>query len=466
MPTPKFDPYQKWFGISVKQRPPSYYELLGVEIYESSVDVLEKAIGQRVEFLQAVSNGEHVADAQKVLNEVANARLCLLDSEKKRLYDQTLQVSNDSLQKPDRQSVNKKTIERPLSASTTQSTPSKRRGLREKPKSSNALIPAVGGALAAVVISVIVLYFMFGRNKDLSQKSDGILPESNLPTSVTIESSNKKSTSKKAETASSVSPNKSDGVERLSQKLELDAAGMSAAIPRQDLILWLDASDPESIVLGKNTSVVGWLDKSGNGFIMVQNRASNQPDLAASTKFHGQRILNFVAKEKMFFDMKRDSEFALKNSFSIVLVSHGSKGVLMSDGVPSNTSQNGFAIRESNSFRFLKVDGKYVDFFAVNDSPNDPNVRVLSFNQSQPEWHTEAGSIGEFRKGQRRVTLDPSIINLDVLNSDALRIGARPDQNRQYFEGEIAEILIYKRILTKQEISGLTSHLRSKWINN
>lgn len=465
----QFDPYRKWFGISTGRRPPSHYELLGVDAYESKTDVLEDAIGRRVEFLQAVSNGEHVAVAQRMLNEIAQARLCLLDVAKKKRYDEELQVAQSSQQNPAPRSVpglSNDPIERPKPKSATKSATSHKRAPRGNSKSSNTLVPAVCGALAAVVISVVVLFFMFGGNKDLSQKSDGILPESDLPASMTIESSNQKPKRKKTASKKSGSLSRSDAGVRLLKKLELDEADLNAAIPRQGLTLWLDADAPEALVMGNGKSVVGWLDKSGNGFNMVQSKASNQPALGVSTKFHGKRALKFVAKDKMFLEMKNDAKFALKDCFTIVLVSHGAKGVLMSDGVPSDLSQNGFTIRESNAFRFIKVDGKYVDFFAANDSPHDPNVRILSVNESQPQWHSESGSVGEYRKGQRRATLDPSSVKLNVLNSDALRIGARPDKNRQYFEGEIAEVLIYNRLLTPEEMTELTSHLRSKWVDD
>ena len=85
-----FDPYQAWFGIPPGDQPPNHYRILGLELYEDSQSKIENAVAERAEFLQAVSMGEHVGHAQKLLSEVAMARLCLIDPERKLKYDQQL----------------------------------------------------------------------------------------------------------------------------------------------------------------------------------------------------------------------------------------------------------------------------------------------------------------------------------------------------------------------------------------
>ncbi|MEM9942280.1 MAG: hypothetical protein AAF939_12000, partial [Planctomycetota bacterium] len=91
-----FDPYKEWLGIPPSQQPANHYRLLGLDSFESDPTKIELAVSKRVEFLQAVSLGANVAAAQKLLNQVAKARLCLIDPEKKRVYDQRLR-KNQSL---------------------------------------------------------------------------------------------------------------------------------------------------------------------------------------------------------------------------------------------------------------------------------------------------------------------------------------------------------------------------------
>ncbi len=86
----EFDPYHKWLGISPRDQPPSHYRLLGIDQYESDPEVIEAAAERRMSFLHQYVTGDHIADAQSLLNELAAARVCLLDPKRRRIYDQQL----------------------------------------------------------------------------------------------------------------------------------------------------------------------------------------------------------------------------------------------------------------------------------------------------------------------------------------------------------------------------------------
>ena len=87
-----FDPYRKWLGIPPSQQPPHHYRLLGIELFEHDVDVIDTAASQRMSYLQEVGNGPQVKDSQRLLNEVSAARRCLLDAGKKKAYDDELRA--------------------------------------------------------------------------------------------------------------------------------------------------------------------------------------------------------------------------------------------------------------------------------------------------------------------------------------------------------------------------------------
>ena len=91
-----FDPYHKWLGIPPADQPANHYRLLGLNLFESDPDVIDVATEQRVVYLRQCATGQHIAESQKLLNEVAAARLCLLNVEIKRLYDQRLRMTISS----------------------------------------------------------------------------------------------------------------------------------------------------------------------------------------------------------------------------------------------------------------------------------------------------------------------------------------------------------------------------------
>jgi len=85
-----FDPYYKWLAIAPEDQPPDCYRLLGVRTFEDDPDVIENASDQRMAHLRTFQSGKHSAESQKLLNEVAQAKVLLLNPEKKAKYDETL----------------------------------------------------------------------------------------------------------------------------------------------------------------------------------------------------------------------------------------------------------------------------------------------------------------------------------------------------------------------------------------
>lgn len=85
-----FDPYHKWLGIPPKDQPPNHYRLLGLDLFEPDAEVIDIAANRQMSFVQGCAEGPYLALSQKLLNEIAAARLCLLSPEKRAEYDRML----------------------------------------------------------------------------------------------------------------------------------------------------------------------------------------------------------------------------------------------------------------------------------------------------------------------------------------------------------------------------------------
>jgi outer membrane biosynthesis protein TonB len=85
-----FDAYYEWLGIAPKDQPPNYYRLLGVDLFEPKGVAIEHAADRQMAHLRTFQTGRHSALSQRLLNEVAAARLCLLKPEKRAAYDAEL----------------------------------------------------------------------------------------------------------------------------------------------------------------------------------------------------------------------------------------------------------------------------------------------------------------------------------------------------------------------------------------
>ena len=98
-----FDPYYRWLGIPPEDQPPDHYRLLGVPRFESNIDVILAAADRQAGYLRTIQTGNEAALAQMLLNRVTAARMCLLNTHRKAIYDSHLRAmySAEGLAGPD-----------------------------------------------------------------------------------------------------------------------------------------------------------------------------------------------------------------------------------------------------------------------------------------------------------------------------------------------------------------------------
>jgi hypothetical protein len=87
-----FDPYFKWLAIPPAEQPPNHYRLLGVPLFVDDPDVIDNAADQRMSHIRSFQTGKRSAESQRLLNEIAVARNCLLDPSKRHPYDEQLRA--------------------------------------------------------------------------------------------------------------------------------------------------------------------------------------------------------------------------------------------------------------------------------------------------------------------------------------------------------------------------------------
>lgn len=88
-----FDPYYTWLGIPPKDQPPTHYRVLGLDRFESNLDVIENAANRQMSHVRNV--GQHREQEQAAaLNRLSIARVCLLDTAKRQQYDRMLRETS------------------------------------------------------------------------------------------------------------------------------------------------------------------------------------------------------------------------------------------------------------------------------------------------------------------------------------------------------------------------------------
>lgn len=85
-----FDPYLSWLGIRDPRRPPNHYALLGLALFENDPEVIAHAADRQMAHVRTFQTGPRSAESQRILNELAAAKICLLNPAKKQAYDAAL----------------------------------------------------------------------------------------------------------------------------------------------------------------------------------------------------------------------------------------------------------------------------------------------------------------------------------------------------------------------------------------
>ena len=179
-----FDPYFHWLKIPPSEQPPNHYRLLNTARFESDPGVIEAAVARLVARLQSLSAGDNVEHSQRILNDVAKARLCLSNQKLKAEYDESLR--NQLFEKPSakkspikptmptksappalpQKSKNAAAVKQ--NGNKTSSTEAKSK--KAEPKSATGLL--IGYGVAIVLVAGGALFFLFQQHSSGNQNSD------------------------------------------------------------------------------------------------------------------------------------------------------------------------------------------------------------------------------------------------------------------------------------------------------
>jgi hypothetical protein len=176
----EFDPYYKWLAIPPKHQPPNHYRLLGLELFESDPDVISDAAEQRMAHVRGYHLGQYMALSQRILNELAAAKVCLLNPQKKVEYDRQLRAKLTPESQPAAQPMETEhtTASPSLRPKTRMALPIDEDGpvptFRRKRKSASWLPWAVGGIGGLVAVIVLMVIANSGRDEQDIAKAQPI----------------------------------------------------------------------------------------------------------------------------------------------------------------------------------------------------------------------------------------------------------------------------------------------------
>lgn len=150
--TEPFNPYYQWLGIRPQDQPLDHYQLLGLRRFEGNPEVIEYAADRQAAHLRTMRTGEHAALAQRLLEEVAAAKQCLLTPARKASYDTSLQS----------EAVRTALDDSFISERRIQITPLLRQKKSQSPWLNRRRIAVIGGLC---VLALLAVWAGFGRHR-------------------------------------------------------------------------------------------------------------------------------------------------------------------------------------------------------------------------------------------------------------------------------------------------------------
>lgn len=87
---PDFDPYYRWLGLPKNQRPPTHYQLLGISPTEDDRPAIKVAIKRQSNMVKSQREATHDEIANRVLYEIQEAGVTILDPYLRKEYDTRL----------------------------------------------------------------------------------------------------------------------------------------------------------------------------------------------------------------------------------------------------------------------------------------------------------------------------------------------------------------------------------------
>lgn len=208
--------------------------------------------------------------------------------------------------------------------------------------------------------------------------------------------------------------------------------------------LWLDASDTASI-----TSVGGavsqWNDKSGNNYHATQATASNQPTTGIDT-CNGLNVIRFDGNDFLSSNVPTTTK-----PFSMVVVGR-------STSIAADRVMIGGNITVIPTFRHIAgglLDVTNIALAGIGTSTTGLNVTdyfVMSFTFS---------SIGEFQFFLNNQPNGGGINNQNFSNG-VTQIGSASGPS-QSWNGQIAEMLKFNRVLSMTDLNITHRYLQRKW---
>jgi hypothetical protein len=227
-------------------------------------------------------------------------------------------------------------------------------------------------------------------------------------------------------------------------------------VPREipGLQLWLDASELPA------GAIATWPDKSGNARNATQATATNQPTATAAA-MNGRTVARFDGNDYLALS---DQISLAALTVAVVWKGSGQDGRLVDQrGTGPTGAVQGWVLWDRRALTTLIHNlyddgaGNSIGTRNVTVSTTLPNLTVNTYASSEPVYYLNGSVMGE--------KIQQAGGNLgSIVTTNLIHLGTQlTSKDSQFFTGDMAEVLIWNRVLTTAERQQVEKYLKLKW---
>lgn len=257
----------------------------------------------------------------------------------------------------------------------------------------------------------------------------------------------------------------------------LDANGVNATftitnastLPTSGLRLWLDASQTSTLILS-GTQVSGWNDRSASGNNAFQTTAANRP-LLITWSLNNKNVLRFDGTTDLL-QFGNSSSWMAQNIWGLsVFVVHRpstNAGTRTAFHISDNAVTRS-RIRIENATTNYQLFGKRVDggawwttLLTGGLTTNTPAIHLWVIDYTNADGFLYVTRPTDTLFNQNLTFSSAG----STTNTPSLGISIGAFNGGQFFSGDIAEIIVYNRVITTGERNQITNYLVDKYFND
>lgn len=228
------------------------------------------------------------------------------------------------------------------------------------------------------------------------------------------------------------------------------------------LQLWFDANDPATMTIAES-GITEWRDKSGNEYNVAE--LFDPPQYVLDSGWNGKHVVRFDGVAQRL--IRNEAMPLLRDCSGRTVFTVWSRATTGSAASLLWISKN----VDDTERHVVTPSSTNIRFSAKNvDANASDTLSAASFTAGdvivQTDWVDQTQTLGVLYKNGIEIGRDASFLDSsDTSDTDSanLVIGADTQASPTFFDGDIAEILVYNRALTDAERAQVETYLKDKW---